>query len=73
MGTHELYDGIEAIVLNRLEGKIDSNSFRFKDIIGAKPVNNNPNSPDGVMPHVWGSGWGGKYEWYAYEPTPTHN
>jgi hypothetical protein len=68
MGTHEHYEGIEATVLNRLEGKIDSNIFRFKDILGAKPVNNNPNFPNSVMPHIWNGGLSSTYEWYAYKP-----
>jgi hypothetical protein len=69
MGTHEKYEGIEVTVLNRLEGKIDSNTFRFKDILGAKPVNN-PNFPDGVSPHIWDGALKGGYEWYVYKPTP---
>jgi hypothetical protein len=69
MGTHEKYEAIEATVLNRLEGTIDSNTFRFKDILGAKPVNN-PNFPNGIMPHIWNGARKGGYEWYGYKPTP---
>jgi hypothetical protein len=69
MGMHEKYEAIEATVLNRLEGTIDSNTFRFKDILGAKLVNN-PNFPGGIMPHIWNSGFKSGYEWYGYKPTP---
>jgi hypothetical protein len=68
LGTHEHYEGIEATVLNRTEGKIDSTVFRFLDILGKKAVPGNPNFRDGIVPYVWK---GSKdYEWYAYKPTP---
>jgi hypothetical protein len=69
MGAHEKYDGIEATVLNRLEGEIDSNIFQFKDILGAILVNNR-NFSNGVKPYIWDGALKGGYEWYAYEPTP---
>jgi hypothetical protein len=68
LGTHEHYEGIEATVLNRTEGKIDSTVFRFLDILGKKAVPGNPNFRDGIVPYVWK---GQKdYEWYAYKPDP---
>lgn len=41
--------------------------LRLKDLLGKKPVPNNPNFRDGVMPHLWDDY--GKVEWYAYHPT----
>jgi hypothetical protein len=43
--------------------------FRFKDILGAKLVNN-PNFPHGIMPHIWNGALKGGYEWCGYKPTP---
>jgi hypothetical protein len=68
LGFADKYDGIEAKVLNRNEGPIDTAVFRFADILGRKAIPNNPNFRDGLYPHVWKTG--GKYEWYAYRPTP---
>ena len=68
MGTHEQYEGIEATVLNRTEGKIDSTVFLFSDILGKKTVPGNTFSREGVVPYVWT--YSGKSEWYAYKPTP---
>ncbi len=68
MGTHEQYEGIEATVLNRTDGKIDSTVFRFSDILGKKTVPGYTVSREGVIPYVWT--YSGKSEWYAYKPTP---
>ena len=67
LGIHEQYDGIEVAILNRNEGKIDSQIFRFSDIFGKKPVNN-PNFSDGMYPHIWKDY--DRYEWYVYKPDP---
>ena len=68
MGTHEHYEGIEATVLNRTEGKIDSTVFRFSDILGMKSGKNTASYLDGLPPHIWKRN--NDYEWYAYKPTP---
>jgi len=68
LGTVEHYEGIKATMLNRNEGQIDLAVFRFADILGKKEIPGNPNFRDGVYPYVWK--YNGKYEWYAYEPTP---
>ena len=66
LGTHEHYAGLKATVLNRLDGEVDSLLFRFADTWGRKPVPNNPNFRDGVIPYIWTYN---KTEWYAYRPT----
>jgi hypothetical protein len=67
-GYHEKYEGISITILNRNEGKIDSAYFCFADILGKKYIHGNPNFRDGLYPHIWQ--YNGKYEWYAYQPTP---
>jgi hypothetical protein len=66
LGTSSHYEGIEATVLNRTQGKIDSTVFRFMDVIGA--VTRNIGTPQQMFPYVWERGQ--KTEWYGYEPTP---
>lgn len=68
LGHADRYEAIEAEVLNRNEGKIDSVLFRFSDILGKKPVSN-PNFSEGLIPHIWACY--GKHEWYVYEPAPS--
>ena len=65
MGAHEKYEEIKATVFNRNEGEIDSNTFRFADILGHKVQRNNLN---GDLPYVWT--YNTKTEWYSYKPTP---
>ena len=61
------YDALKLTVLNRTDGPVDTMVLRLKDLLGKKPVPNNPNFRDGVMPHLWDDY--GKVEWYAYRPT----
>lgn len=62
-GTHEQYEAVEATVLNRLDGKVDSLLFRFKDVWGKKQ---DYDRCWGV-PHIWT--YNNKTEWYGYRPT----
>ena len=64
LGTYEKYEGIEATVYNRNDGKIDSNVFRFADILGKNVSRNNYNND---LPYVWTNDR--KHEWYSYKPT----
>ena len=66
-GTHAKYEALEATILNRTDGKVDSLLFRFADVWGSKPVPNNPNFRQGVKPYIWT--YQDKSEWYAYKPT----
>jgi len=65
-GTHEKYEALEATILNRTGGKVDSLLFFFSDVWGSKPVKNS-NFRKGVEPHI--STYQGKSNWYAYRPT----
>ena len=64
LGTHEKYEGIKAAVFNRSGGEIDSNIFRFADILGKNVTKHNLNND---MPYVWAD-MNRTYEWYAYKP-----
>ena len=61
------YDGLKLTVLNRTDGPVDTLTLKFKDLLGMRPVPNNPNFRDGVAPRIWD--YNGKVEWYAYHPT----
>ena len=65
LNTYEHYEALRIRILRRDEGEIDTNTIRFKDVWGMKPVANG-NFPNGVSPHMWISN--GKLEWYAYTP-----
>jgi len=65
-GTHAKYEALQATVLNRSDGEVDSLLFRFSDTWGRKPVPNNPNFREGVIPYIWT--YNGQSEWYAYRP-----
>lgn len=69
ISTHisDQYDALKLTVLNRTDGPVDTMVLRLKDLLGKKPVPNNPNFHDGVAPHLWDDY--GKVEWYAYQPT----
>lgn len=61
------YDALKISILNRTNGLVDTASLRLKDVLGTKPVPNNPNFPKGIDPHIWT--YQEKAEWYAYHPT----
>ena len=61
------YDALKLTVLNRTDGPVDTLTLKLKDLLGKKPIPNNPNFLEGVAPHIWDNY--GKLEWYAYRPT----
>lgn len=61
------YDTLKITVLNRTDGPVDAMVLKLKDLLGMKPVPNNPNFPSGVTPHIWDDS--GKPQWYVYCPT----
>ena len=71
ISTHisDQYDALKLTVLNRTGGPVDSLVLKLKDLLGKKPVPNNPNFRDGVIPHLWDDSE--KVGWYAYHPTAT--
>jgi hypothetical protein len=66
-GYADHYDTLKITVLNRTDGPVDVLSLNLKDVLGVKPVPNNPNFPKGVAPHIWVCD--DKPGWYAYRPT----
>ena len=67
MGMADRYEGLLIKVLNPQQGEIDRAVIRFQDVLGIKPVPNNPNFRNGIFPHIWRDGR--DYEWYAYQPS----
>lgn len=65
LGYADHYEALQATILNRAEGKVDSLLFRFSDIWGKRQVSN-PNFRDGVIPCLWNDGR--KTDWYVYQP-----
>ena len=53
------YDTLKVSIINRTEGVIDEQRFRFIDIMGIK---------NGVGPHIWECSHE-KTDWYRYHPT----
>ena len=60
------YDALKLTVLNRTDGPVNTQVLKLKDLLGKKPVPDNPNFRSGVAPHIWDDY--GKFEWYAYRP-----
>lgn len=67
--VYQDYDTVEISIINRKEGVVEAHSIKFVDIWGRFPVPNNPNFPDGIVPHIWV--YNGKTEWYS--PIPKDN
>ena len=65
-GHADHYSALDATILNRLDGKVDSLLFRFSDTWGSKKVSN-PNFRNGIIPYIWTDR--GESEWYVYRPT----
>ena len=51
--THAKYDALRLTIINRHEGTVDSETFKFKDIIGMKGDRE---------PHIWEDGQ--RVDWY---------
>ena len=52
------YNAVQATVINRTDGTVDKQTFKFADIIGKQRRNN----LDEIEPHIWE--YNGKPEWY---------
>lgn len=53
------YNAIRATIINRKEGVVDQQLFRFSDIIGMQKRRDMSD----IEPHIWE--YGGKPEWYV--------
>lgn len=60
-GIADNYDSIRLKIINRTEGEVDTEVFRFTDILGT------PNAPSRPI-YIW-SNRGGDTNWYGYRPT----
>jgi hypothetical protein len=60
------YNAINATVINRNDGVIDSSTLFFKDILGKKSVAN-PYFQDGINPYIWDDRE--NVDWYIYHPS----
>ena len=61
------YDSLKITILNRIDGPVDTQVLKLKDLLGMKPVPGNPNFRGGVAPYIWDDY--GKLGWYAFHPT----
>lgn len=52
------YDAVRATIINRKDGVVDKQTFKFAEIIGMQARR----SLDKIEPHIWEDG--GKAEWY---------
>ena len=52
------YDAVQASVINRTDGVVDKQMFKFSDIIGRQMRANR----DEIEPHIWE--YNGRPEWY---------
>ena len=60
-GVSDNYPALAAKILNRAEGEIDSQHFKFSDILGTRGGDNYKEV------HAWT--YNGETEWYGYQPT----
>lgn len=59
-GYADHYDSIRMKIINRTEGEVDSQAFKFADIVGR------PNT-DSRSIYIWDNR--GAVDWYGYHPT----
>ena len=55
--VHGHYDAIQAIIINRTDGEVDRQLFRFSDMIGKQSYGGGE-----ISPYIWDDG---KPEWYV--------
>lgn len=60
--TSSNYDAIKVTIINRYEGTVDVQTFKFDDIIGRVTMR----SGDKITPHLWKDS--GEIEWYGWQP-----
>ena len=65
-GTRDHYNALRLKIINRTDGEVDAETFKFSDILGGNPAYaSNPFARD---IHIWE--YRGKAQWYGYQPTP---
>ncbi len=61
MGVSDNYPALQASIINRKEGEVDTKIFELQDIIGKKKMRGLD-----IVPHIWCNH---EPEWYGYTPT----
>ena len=65
-GTRDHYNALRLKIINRTDGEVDAETFKFSDILGGNPAYQN--NPFAKEIHVWENN--GKADWYGYRPSP---
>ena len=60
------YNALRLKIINRTDGEVDAETFRFSDILGGNP--SFKDSPFARDIHIWENN--GNAEWYGYHPSP---
>lgn len=65
-GTRDHYNSLRLKIINRKDGEVDAETFKFSDILVGNPAYQN--NPFAKEIHIWESN--GKADWYGYRPSP---
>ena len=65
MGIADNYEALCVDIINQFDGKVDTNTIRFGDVIGKQQTGNH-NLLQGIKPHFWS--YNDTVEWYVYKP-----
>lgn len=65
-GTRDHYNALRLKIINRTDGEVDAETFKFSDILGGNPAYQN--NPFAREIHIWENN--GKADWYGYHPSP---
>ena len=65
-GTRDHYNALRLKIINRTDGEVDAETFKFSDILGGNPAYQN--NPFAREIHIWENN--GKADWYGYRPSP---
>ena len=65
-GVHGHYNALRLKIINRTDGEVDAETFKFSDILGGNPAYEN--NPFAKEIHIWEDGRNA--DWYGYHPSP---
>lgn len=65
-GVHGHYNALRLKIINRTDGEVDAETFRFKDILGENLNFKNNSFAKDI--HIWEDGE--QVDWYGYHPSP---
>ena len=66
MFRRQLHNALRLKIINRTDGEVDAETFKFSDILGGNPAYQN--NPFAREIHIWENN--GKADWYGYHPSP---